>query len=93
MTYFRLSCSKMVDTSSERNISSISNAKNFTHINGIISFIFLEKSILIKATTYSFQLFQIFYVKSTGTSNIVNSIIELMPLLNINWQTVRVLSC
>jgi len=82
--YFRVASSKMVDSSSERTFQSFIMPQGVSHINGIISFLFKDTNNFMKMAIFSSSIVSDFYVKSTGTSNILNSTIELMPLININ---------
>ena len=91
--FFRIASSKMVDSSSERTFQAFILPPEVSHINGIISFLFKNKNNFIQMAIFTSSLVSDFYVKSTGTSNILNSTIELMPLIDINSSMViRILS-
>ncbi|WP_424686838.1 Eco57I restriction-modification methylase domain-containing protein [Halarcobacter ebronensis] len=94
--FYRLSCSKMIDPFSERTYQPFIMPQNICHVNGIISFIFKSNTDLLKMSAFSASLLADFFVKSAGISNIVNSTIELMPLVNLSSELksrVLVLSC
>jgi hypothetical protein len=84
--YYKLINRKMLAQSGERTLISAIASKEFTHINGCISFTFNDTSDLLKATAISISIIADFFIKSNGSSNYANSIFLFLPYMNINAQ-------
>ena len=82
--FYKLICRKMVGSAGERTLTTSISSNKTTHIFAVLSFYFKNKLNLLSASIISNSLAADFFIKSTGVSNIVNSLFQMLPLLNLN---------
>lgn len=90
--YYRLVFRNMLSQSGERTLISAVSTKGIAHINAIRSFVFSDNNQLISLTIISQSIIADYFVKSTGLSNLGNTIFEKLPLIDLVLASVRVLS-
>jgi hypothetical protein len=77
----------------ERSLISTLISKNVGHLNSVLSFTFQNNEELIKSYLITISIIGDFFVKVIGATNIVNSTIESLPLLNLRSMSIsRLLS-
>ena len=82
--YNRLVIRKMTQPHPERSLISTLIPKHVGHLNSVLSFTFKNNEELMKSYLMTISIIGDFFVKVIGATNIVNSTIESLPLLNIN---------
>ncbi len=78
--YYKLSFSKMLNTSSERTLQPAIIPPRTSHINGISSIIFKQNKRLAEFAALSSSIIYDFLIKTLGTANLTNSRINTLPL-------------
>jgi hypothetical protein len=86
--FFKISSSKMIDTSLERTYQIAILSKNIMHINGVRSYITDNIELLTNIATYGMSLIADFFVKSTGVSNFGNTQFYLFPNIKLRKNTI-----
>ncbi|MCB9211529.1 MAG: hypothetical protein H6609_19365, partial [Ignavibacteriales bacterium] len=80
INYFKLSFSKMLNTSSERTLQPAIIYRKTSHINGVISIVFRTIDNLLEFSSISSSIIFDFLIKTIGTANLTNSRINSLPL-------------
>ena len=78
--YYRLAFRRQLNQPGERTFISAILPKNTTHINPVISLTFQEKEDLIVFTSFAISIVYDFYIKTTGRSDLYESMLRLLPL-------------
>lgn len=78
--YYKLSFSKMLNTSSERTLQPAIIPKFTSHINGVISIAFKELNSLVEFAGIASSIVFDFLIKTIGTANLTNSRISTLPI-------------
>jgi hypothetical protein len=78
--YYKLSFSKMLNTSSERTLQPAIIPQKTAHINGIITITFKDPKHLLELSAISSSVVFDFLVKTIGTANLTNSRLSTLPL-------------
>lgn len=78
--YYKVTFRKMLSQSGERTLNGAIIPPGTSHVNGLISLIFKETSLLIELTGLTSSLVYDFYVKSVGASNLTDGRIKGFPL-------------
>jgi hypothetical protein len=78
--YYRLAFRAMVGSSSERTLSGAISPKNVAHTHGVRSYAFLKNNLLLLECAYTLSLPFDFLLKSTGKSNMGNTLDDF-PIL------------
>ncbi|SUX45653.1 Eco57I restriction-modification methylase domain-containing protein [Chryseobacterium indoltheticum] len=80
LDYYKVSFRKMLSQSGERTLNGAIIPPKTSHVNGLISLIFKEKSSLIELTGLTSSLVMDFYLKTLGKSNFYDETIKNLPL-------------
>ena len=81
---YRLAIRKMTQPHPERSLISTIIPKNVGHLNSVLSFTFKTNDELLKSYIATMSIIGDFFVKVIGATNIVNSTIEALPLINLS---------
>lgn len=78
--YYKLSFSKMLNTSSERTLQPAIIPRKTSHINGVITTTFRDETQLLEFSGISSSILYDFLIKTIGTANLTNSRIITLPM-------------
>ncbi len=88
--YYRLISRKMIDSASERTLSSALMPKQAGHVDGSFSLALKENEKLIALSACFNSVVLDFFLKSTGTPNFRKHIASLLPLIEFRNMSARV---
>jgi len=86
--FYRIVFRSMIDPEGERTLISTIIPPGIAHINAIRSFTFSNNLDLLKIDIVSKSIIMDYFTKSTGLSNLGNSIFENMPLISLNREMI-----
>lgn len=88
LDYYKIAFRKMLDSNGERTLRSSIIPPKTAHINGLISIIFREDSLLLEFNALTDSLVFDFYLKTLGKSNLYDETISKLPLgVDIKYHT------
>lgn len=79
LDYYKVGCRKMLSTG-ERTLTTAILPPKTSHVNGVISVAFKNKTDLIEFSALSASIPYDFYIKSLGKSNLYDETIQMFPL-------------
>ncbi|WP_136797073.1 class I SAM-dependent DNA methyltransferase [Desulfosediminicola ganghwensis] len=79
--FYRLCCRRQLSQSGERTLISSIFPKKTAHIHPVISLTFKDENVLVEYAVLCYSLVFDFFIKTTGRSDLYESTLRLMPLL------------
>ncbi|MFJ3108369.1 Eco57I restriction-modification methylase domain-containing protein [Pseudomonas putida] len=84
--YYRLFCRRQLSQSGERTLTSMIAPPEVAHIHPVISTTFKSNEVLLQFAALSHSLVYDFWLKTTGKSDLYESVLRLLPLLGFDVQ-------
>ncbi len=90
--FYRVYFRNMMQSANEKSLVSAIMPKGCTHVNAIRSFAFESNDLMISVASFSHSIIADFFTKSTGLSNLGNTIFDKFAILNNKYLFLRTLS-